>query len=176
MTSIHDQGKSALDAFEALPWPAGAACRRGPAAGRHARFTPDCVVVYPCGTEVAVELKKSTTSTAQLRPLDYHTTVVWRQGEGWWVLPPQDVMLLALRYVGQHCTSSFECFNPGKPNGSWTRWHCLPDEVPQRVLAAHRSGLVSPLRDVAVRMAAEIRSQWEAHKAMVRAAADVAHG
>lgn len=172
MASIHDQGRSALDAFEALPWPAGTKLVRGPAAGRHARFTPDCEISYGGnGLVVPVELKKSTTSTAQLRPLDYYTTVVWREGEGWWVLPPQDVMFLALSYAGQHCTSSLECFNPGKPNDSWAKWSVAPETLPQRVEEAFLSGQRSPLKALAEQLAAEIRALYEQHKHRVAAAA-----
>src|SRR5689334_4487770 len=115
MSNIHERGRNALDAFESLPWPTGTRRFRGPAAGRSAKTIPDFRVEYiEPSVCVPVEVKTSTTSTAQLRPLSYHTTVVWREGVGWWVIPPHDILVLALDYNGQHCTNSFECFNPGK--------------------------------------------------------------
>src|SRR5258707_9668181 len=120
MTSIHDKGAKAVDAFRALPWPTGTQTTPGPRAGRSSKTIPDCLVRFLDGLEVAVEVKKSTTSAAQMRALAYKVTVVWIEGRGWWVIPPQDIMEMATRYAAQHCTNAFECMNPGKPNDTWT--------------------------------------------------------
>ena len=118
-----------------------------------------------------MEVKKSTTSTAQLRPLDYYTTVVWREGEGWWVIPPDEIVQLATNYVGQHCISSFECFNPGKPTRKWDSWRCAEAEVPGRVKQAFSQGKTSPLKAVAAELGKEILELYEEHKKKVEGAA-----
>src|SRR5690606_3596837 len=96
----------------------------GPVAGREARTMPDCRIDYHDGSPtVAVELKRSSTSGAQIRALDYHVLVVWSDASEWWVLPPSDVLVLASLYNGQHTVNSFECCNPGKPSPAlWNRW------------------------------------------------------
>ncbi len=170
--SIHDKGRSALDAFESLPWPPGTSNNRGPVDGPNAKSTPDVTVRFPSeDRDIPVEVKKSTTSTAQVRSLDYHTTVVWREGEGWWVIPPDDVVRLASEYVGQHCINSFKCFNPGKPTDRWNRWRCAEAEVPDRVKRAFEQGERSPLKAVVQEIAAEIHALYEKHKRRVRTVA-----
>jgi hypothetical protein len=169
MTSIHEKGRSAIDAFVAL-WPADVRIVRGPAAGRRAKQQPDCVVTIPdAPLVIGVEVKKSTTSAAQMRPLDYLTTVVWRAGEGWWVLPPHDVLRLALDYAGQHCTSSFECFNPGKPNAKWAAWKCDGPSVPRRVREAFEAGEKSPAKHAVAELRREIADLYGAHKQRIAA-------
>lgn len=112
---IHRKGQEALDAFLALPWK-GAVVVAGPRAGRGSKAIPDLAITYPDGLAVAVELKRSSTSVAQLRALDYRTLVVSVAApKVWWILPPHDVMRLAARYAGQHTMNSFECCNPDRP-------------------------------------------------------------
>lgn len=98
----------------------------------------------------------------------YETLVVWREPSDWWVVAPDDVMGLVLGYAGQHCTSSFECCNPGKPTAAWDRWKCSPDEVPTRVTQAFAQGESSPLKGAAATLREQILALWESHKVMVK--------
>jgi hypothetical protein len=170
LQSIHGRGREAIATFKALPWPANTCLTAGPAAGRYAKYTPDVLVCFSDGLRVPMEVKKSTTSIAQLRPLSYYTTAVWRVGEGWWIIPPDWIVHLAMDYVGQHCISSFECFNPGKPNSRWDEWKCQDSDVPDRVRRAYLRGESSPMKAVADRIAGEIRDLWVQHRKVVEAA------
>ena len=70
MASLHDKGKTVLGEFRALAWPSAAKLTFGPRAGRNARRVPDCTVDFGDGEPpVPVELKRSSTSVAQLRSL-----------------------------------------------------------------------------------------------------------
>lgn len=165
--SIHDKGKKVLEAFEKLPWDLGTVVSFGPRAGPRAKYVPDATVTYPDDTPVPVELKRSTTSVAQLRPLDYHVLVVWREREGWWVVPPNAVLEMATSYAGQHCISSFECFNPGKPNAKWQHWKCDPQAVPNRVRTAYEDGQKSSVRGICESMRREVLALFDRHRAEV---------
>lgn len=167
LASIHSKGATAVDAFMALYVPSVASCKAGPRAGRRAAVEPDCSVTYASGVSVPVEVKKTTTSTSQLRPLDYRVTVVWRDPDEWWVLPPQDVLELALKHAGQHCISSLECFNPGKPNDGWSKWSCTASQVPARVTAAHASGEKHALKSEVEKLRAGIHRLYDEQKEVV---------
>lgn len=165
---IHTTGAGAVAAFQDLPWPRGTSVSAGPKAGRSARLIPDCTVTFEGGPIVGVEVKKTSTSVSQLRPLDYRPVVVWDGGVGWWVIPADDVVRLSTRYAGQHSTSPLECFNPGKPNAEWAGWKCSRGDVPGRVLAAHQQGESSNLKQLVQRCSGEYQELADRHKDEIR--------
>lgn len=170
--SIHNSGESAVDLLKSILESKGHAAVKGPRSGPNAAKVPD-ILFTPNGQQpIPLEVKKASSSVPQLRPLAYKVVVVWRapddgQTEQWWVIPPQDLLVLALNHPGQHCISSFECMNTGAPNANWNQWICPHNELDVRIVTAFEAGNDSPLRAKAQAMRRNIRRLYKRHKSWV---------
>jgi hypothetical protein len=165
-TSNYARGHEAVQAFVDLQWPEG--------------FTPhvtrsgapcDCVIHLPGQRYIFIEVKRASTKypVGQLRPLRYQVVVIWRE-PAWWIIPPHQVIELALGYSGQHCTNPLECFSPGKPRSAWNRWRCSSSQVPERVFQAAQLGDASPLKLLVPHLREDITTLAARQAELVRAA------
>lgn len=143
--SIHDSGEDAVGALETLVRAGGHDAKKGPRSGPNAGKIPDLTVNHQDGRVLPLEVKQASSSVPQLRPIAYKVTVVraeYVEGkeDEWWVIPPDDLLRMATDHPGQHCTSSFECMNPGKPTKEWDKWRCNSEEVVSRICEAYERG------------------------------------
>jgi hypothetical protein len=167
---IHAKGKVAIADLQALPWEAGTTVCPGRPAGRGTKGEPDCTITYPDGVVVPVEVKRTKTSVAQVRALEYRVIVVWREADGrYWVVPAHDLLVHVASFAGQHCQNPFECCNPGKPSKTWAKWECPRKDVPSRIRTAYEAGQQSPLKRLVPSMEADIRSLADKHRRLVLA-------
>jgi hypothetical protein len=171
--SIHDSGEDAVDALSTLIKNAGHGAEKGPRSGPRAGKVPDLTLKHRDKGDLPLEVKQASSSVPQLRPIAYKVTVVRAEHvEGkeleWWVIPPDDLLRMAIDHPGQHCISSFECMNPGKPNKKWDKWKCESKQVVSQICQAYDQGEKSPLKKIAEQFKNEIQALYEGHKKVLQ--------
>ena len=93
-------------------------------------------------TQYYIEVKKKTWN--QCRPYKYLVNVGHNPDTGdWFVVPPDEMVMLSIGKKGQHARDSLECAGHNVPTNNskkWKKYWCAESEVEKKIWEAYEQG------------------------------------